>query len=228
MDKAHLLRHGLGQETSPALTLKQRYIRKVKELYDKQDWDSMEELLSRTFDNTAFDDLTGLFNRRMFFVSLRKVILPRMHRKRAVVGQTPPLGSIVYIDLDHFKKVNERFGHAGGDEVLRVFGTMLERKFREDDVVGRLGGDEFVVVAVGLAKADVEARMQSLKKSFALHAWNLPTVFDCDEDLGDLFNFTHDIMEIEHPEQIESLICRADISVLKQKRRRRVGEVRER
>jgi diguanylate cyclase (GGDEF)-like protein len=84
------------------------------------------------------DPLTGLLNRR-HFMQLADDELARARR----YGR--PL-SIVAIDLDYFKDVNDRFGHASGDEVLRTFARALLGQTRRHDVVGRLGGEEFAVV----------------------------------------------------------------------------------
>ncbi|HYM85526.1 MAG TPA: diguanylate cyclase, partial [Pseudoxanthomonas sp.] len=89
------------------------------------------------------DPLTGLANRRQFEDRLTLALSrPRRH------GQAVAL---MYMDVDHFKQVNDGFGHAAGDEVLRVFGQRLGACVRSGDLVARLGGDEFVVLVEDLA-----------------------------------------------------------------------------
>ena len=88
---------------------------------------------------TLRDELTGLLNRRGF-----DVMLPEQ-AKRAKRSGRPVI--VVYGDVDHFKKLNDTFGHERGDEVLAAVAAALQAAFRETDLVARLGGDEFCVVA---------------------------------------------------------------------------------
>jgi diguanylate cyclase (GGDEF)-like protein len=84
------------------------------------------------------DELTGLYNRRF----LRKRLEEEM--SRAVRAQTQL--SVVLLDIDHFKQVNETHRHAGGDQVLRQLARVLEDGLRQGDVVGRWGGEEFMAI----------------------------------------------------------------------------------
>jgi diguanylate cyclase (GGDEF)-like protein len=92
------------------------------------------------------DVLTPLVNRRAFMREVQRAIaLTRRH-------QTP--ASLVYVDLDGFKAINDRHGHAAGDAVLIAVAERLTAEVREADVVGRIGGDEFAIL---LMHADFEA-----------------------------------------------------------------------
>ena len=95
----------------------------------------VEGLLRRA---ATTDELTGLLNRRAFLAALDTEIT-RSRRSGS------PL-ALALIDLDHFKSVNDRFGHAGGDEVLRRFADTAREAMRTTDVIGRLGGEEFAVL----------------------------------------------------------------------------------
>jgi diguanylate cyclase (GGDEF)-like protein/PAS domain S-box-containing protein len=108
------------------------------------------------------DPLTGLFNRRFLEETLNHEIA-RSRRAHC------PLG-VVMFDVDNFKQLNDRFGHATGDWVLRWVGNLLASKIRSQDVACRLGGDEFVVILpeTSLAGASQKAnhllkRLRSLK-----------------------------------------------------------------
>jgi two-component system, cell cycle response regulator len=90
------------------------------------------EGLSRT------DSLTGVWNRRAFEETLRRELL------RSSRHQLPL--SVVLIDIDHFKRVNDTYGHRVGDEVLKWFGLHASRVLREGDTIHRYGGEEFAVV----------------------------------------------------------------------------------
>jgi diguanylate cyclase (GGDEF)-like protein len=72
---------------------------------------------------------------------------------------------VAAIDLDHFKSVNDRFGHDAGDTVLVAFANRLRSSFREKDRVYRLGGEEFMVIAEGLSKVEAAARLDALRDS---------------------------------------------------------------
>ena len=91
------------------------------------------------------DPLTGALNRRSFTEELDRWI-GYSHRYG---GQ----GAVLVIDVDHFKSINDAFGHAVGDQALERLGALLRERVRGTDVVGRLGGDEFTVL---LPRADVE------------------------------------------------------------------------
>jgi diguanylate cyclase (GGDEF)-like protein len=95
------------------------------------------------------DPLTGLFNRRYMEESFNRE-LRRATRKQSALG-------ILMIDIDHFKSLNDTFGHEAGDAVLRSFGTLLQEHFRAEDIVCRYGGEEFTVI---LPEASLEAAHQ--------------------------------------------------------------------
>ncbi|HIF24773.1 MAG TPA: PleD family two-component system response regulator [Micavibrio sp.] len=84
------------------------------------------------------DSLTGLYNRRYFDVHLQKML--KTHKDSAKNL------SVMILDIDHFKEVNDKHGHVAGDEVLKVFAHRLQDNLRSFDMVARLGGEEFVVV----------------------------------------------------------------------------------
>jgi diguanylate cyclase (GGDEF)-like protein len=92
------------------------------------------------------DYLTGLLNRRAFDVEFRRQC-DRAQRSGL------PL-AVAMFDLDHFKQVNDRHGHAAGDQVLRDFAALLERELRSGDTLARVGGEEFAVVLFGVELDD--------------------------------------------------------------------------
>src|SRR5690606_21705003 len=78
---------------------------------------------------------------------------------RDLVAAAPPgagAGAMLFIDADHFKAVNDTFGHAAGDRVLREIGAVLEAAVEPGDLVGRLGGEEFAVLLAGAGNDRVE------------------------------------------------------------------------
>jgi diguanylate cyclase (GGDEF)-like protein len=96
------------------------------------------------------DPLTGLLNRRGFFDATAVLMT-------ANVPKAAPV-SVLAFDLDHFKSVNDRYGHKTGDAVLKLFAGVARKTMRADDIVGRIGGEEFLAVLSGtLADAGVAA-----------------------------------------------------------------------
>lgn len=84
------------------------------------------------------DPLTGLFNRQEIFERLERLSRHRRAGDAAV--------AVLFCDIDHFKEINDRYGHAGGDAVLQALAQRLRSSTRQGDLVGRLGGDELLVV----------------------------------------------------------------------------------
>ncbi len=90
------------------------------------------------------DPLTGVLNRRGF----------EQEAERSVRGSDR--GAVLYLDLNHFKSINDRFGHQAGDALLKAFGHRLEFCLRPEDTLGRLGGDEFAIVLPGVSIKDAQ------------------------------------------------------------------------
>ncbi len=84
------------------------------------------------------DDLTGLYNRPSFYERLANALVRARDHATAI--------AVFYLDIDHFKQINDTWGHATGDELLRGFGQRLTDKVRASDVVARMGGDEFTIL----------------------------------------------------------------------------------
>jgi len=110
-------------------------------------------------DLASHDSLTGLFNRHRFEEEL-SAFLARSRR----YGDT---GSLLLLDLDRLKPVNDSLGHVTGDGVLRAVGAILTAQVRESDIVGRLGGDEFAVLLLDATPAQSVARAGSLCAAIA-------------------------------------------------------------
>lgn len=120
---------------------------------------------------STHDDLTGLPNRRYTFMSLNQLWLERER-------YGDPL-SILLLDVDHFKEVNDRFGHAQGDALLCSLAVQLRQSVRGSDIVCRLGGDEFIVICprstlAGAAKVanKILAESRPLLTATGVECWN--------------------------------------------------------
>lgn len=100
-------------------------------------------------DMARLDMLTGVSNRRAFFEAARAF----------AAGPKAPQTShgVLYIDIDHFKSINDRYGHEGGDVVLKHFAGLLQACTRASDLVARIGGEEFVVYVTNVEPAGLSA-----------------------------------------------------------------------
>lgn len=113
------------------------------------------------------DDLTGLLNRRAF------LDLAGSHLGTpAEVGAS---GALILADLDHFKAINDTYGHAAGDEVLRAFATACTETIRSTDLVGRYGGEEFVLLLPGASAQAAEAVTEDISRRLAAATQAPPT-----------------------------------------------------
>lgn len=99
------------------------------------------------------DALTGLPNRAQFQFRLAEALRRACHKQQFV--------AVILLDLDGFKPVNDRYGHAEGDKVLRQVADRLRRALRRSDLVARLGGDEFTFILEGLCDPDDAASVAS-------------------------------------------------------------------
>ncbi len=94
--------------------------------------------ISKLYHKVILDSLTGLYNRHYLMEKLKEEIKKAYRFKR-------PL-SIIFMDIDHFKQVNDQFGHSAGDQVLAEFGDLLRKLIPESDLACRFGGEEFVIL----------------------------------------------------------------------------------
>jgi diguanylate cyclase (GGDEF)-like protein/PAS domain S-box-containing protein len=114
---------------------------------------SLQEMLR---EQAIRDSLTGLYNRRFLDETMeRELLLAQRHGNRI---------SVIMADLDHFKVVNDDYGHPAGDEVLRAFSEMIALQSRRSDICCRFGGEEFLLVFPGLDKELARERADQLRR----------------------------------------------------------------
>ena len=115
-----------------------------------------EAALRRVYDAAIKDGLTGVYN--------RKYLEERMLSELAFAARHQTLLSVIIIDVDHFKKVNDTFGHLAGDAVLRNVARVFGGGMRPEDVVARYGGEEFVVVLRGIPLQEAAVVAERLRR----------------------------------------------------------------
>src|SRR5439155_10585649 len=103
------------------------------------------------------DFLLGIPNRRGFERELNRAI--------AYIKRYRASGALVVLDVDRLKPINDAFGHAAGDQVLKAIVTTLLAQVRSSDVVGRLGGDEFALLMWNLSETDARAKAAALEEA---------------------------------------------------------------
>ncbi len=127
------------------LTIEMLYLVEAKGLMDMQAKDYKERLMHQALEaeeRAATDTLTGLKNRRALD-----------HYLSSILKEGKPF-SLMHLDLDFFKAVNDTLGHAAGDHVLLQVAEILTEETRDDDIVARVGGDEFVLLFKGLTREE--------------------------------------------------------------------------
>lgn len=136
------------------------------------------------------DELTGLMNRRAFFERAQVLYAQCRHNQQ-------PLCALM-LDMDHFKQINDTYGHQAGDQVLRQIGGVISASFRQADVYGRLGGEEFAVLlpntSLDTARAIAEQLIMAISGLAAepvkglSASLGLASTHDHDQDLHGLMN----------------------------------------
>jgi diguanylate cyclase (GGDEF)-like protein len=119
----------------------------------------IEALSEKLFIEATRDPLTGLANRRMFFQELERAVARANDQGTSL--------ALAYIDLDQFKPINDRHGHAAGDALLRTIAERMRAAGRSGDVIARLGGDEFAIIAENVDRSGTESLESSLREAIA-------------------------------------------------------------
>jgi diguanylate cyclase (GGDEF)-like protein len=159
------------------------------------------------FSRSVQDPLTNVLNRRGITDFLSEALVG--------CGQAPL--SVLMIDLNDFKRINDVYGHASGDQILCEVASLLRQIVRSSDRVGRLGGDEFLLVLPGLGASELEVVKQRLREGLPVSI-ELPTTVrvECQCAIGAATtpDATH------HDERCDQLLHRVDIAMYADKRRR--------
>ncbi|MDD5012532.1 MAG: GGDEF domain-containing protein [Candidatus Nanoarchaeia archaeon] len=132
-----------------------RFRKKIEELFE-----SMSESVSMLYEVATHDEKTGLYNNKFFETLLD------MEIEKAKRGQQKL--SMIIIDIDFFKKVNDKYGHMKADELLKKLADVIRKNVRKSDIAARFGGEEFIIL---LPETDLEkAKSFSLKLRRLVHA----------------------------------------------------------
>lgn len=128
------------------------------------------------------DTLTGLLNRKTFEYKLNK-ILSAMHKTKMRQDDKPNSAYFLAVfDIDHFKKINDVYGHLIGDEVLLTFSQLLKQTFRDKDMLFRYGGEEFIAIFECANKQDISLVLERFRKT--INHFRFPQVGDVKVSIG--------------------------------------------
>ena len=153
------------------------------------------------------DPLTGIANRRSFLHDATELM------KRHAANPTPT--AALLIDLDHFKTINDRFGHAIGDRVLQIFAEIAEANIRPPDLFGRLGGEEFVAVLTGTDRDRAVAIAEGIRSAFS------KATGDVDGHLVSATLSVGIVLKLDSPLDVAELLAQADQALYYAKERGR-------
>ena len=181
--------------------------------FDKEDVEALKDLASMVerelvaVQMATLDELTNISNRRGFMALAQ-------HSLNLCARQGLP-AALVFLDLDKFKPINDKYGHAEGDRVLIAFASHMKGSFRDSDVYARLGGDEFVVLLANTSKQKAEEILQNFKGSLKKSSQ--------EANRGYEITFSYGIVE-SNPEKhtaIEELMVKGDTLMYEAKRTKR-------
>lgn len=150
-----------------------------------------------------YDDLTMLLNRRGF--------IDRTTESLKLCKRYNVSTSLIYIDLDNFKEINDNLGHREGDKALKIFANTIRESFRDTDICARIGGDEFVLLLHNTNKNSCETIIKSFQITLKKNYYKENTSFELE--------FSYGVLEIgaDTVANIETLLHQSDINMYKHK-----------
>jgi diguanylate cyclase (GGDEF)-like protein/PAS domain S-box-containing protein len=156
----------------------------------------LEQVLVEVQALALTDDLTTLYNRRGFFTLAAQQMKVATRTRHAL--------SLIYIDLDGLKSINDRLGHQAGSQAILTTAHILSATFRDSDIIARLGGDEFVVLAMDSAAQDRDKVLERLQAQCDLHNLQANAPYQISMSIG----VAH--CTAERPCSLDELLSQAD------------------
>lgn len=173
--------------------------------------DRMAERLERLANQ---DELTGALTRRAFLAQASASLEAAREKGQRV--------AFAIVDIDHFKSINDRHGHAAGDRVLAQFCRVIKGGVRAEDVFGRLGGEEFALLFVGMTRGDVVTRLDELRVlTLSVHRGADAPAGESGQEAHDGLTFSAGVDELQAQDSLATLMARADAALYVAKSRGR-------
>ena len=156
---------------------------------------------------SLLDELTGVYNRRGFFVLVEQQLK---------LAQRKKMGTLFFLaDMDHLKVINDTFGHFEGDYAIRQVADILKSSFRrQSDIVGRIGGDEFVMAALDSQDRESTFLIQSVKENLKKYNEHSNRDYKLSLSIGSAY------WDPSQPSSIENLMIQADMALYNVKKLR--------
>ncbi len=153
------------------------------------------------------DELTGLLNRRGFLIFAEK--------QRSIANRNKKNFSLIFLDLDEMKRINDEFGHREGDMALISVSNILKKTFRASDIIARIGGDEFAILIT-------EPLSTKIEKTVAEHIQDNLKIHNEQTEKGYRLSLSMGMVhyDAEQPCNVEALLDRADALMYEHKRQR--------
>jgi diguanylate cyclase (GGDEF)-like protein len=145
------------------------------------------------------DALTGLYNRKFFDRKMNQLSLESEHQLRRK-SETSKHSYLAILDIDHFKRINDAYGHLYGDEVLLHFAQQMQKVFREDDWLFRYGGEEFVVLLKNVESTMIETILHRFREH--IEHYDFPSVGQVTISIG--------VTQLDNSKMQSEIIDRAD------------------
>ena|GEM_PF-2533854 len=184
---------------TPLIGRRGRLVGRVVVLRDISERKTNEDRLAAM---AAQDPLTGLLNRRSFEEAAQRVL--------ASSSLVPARAAVLFLDLDHFKVINDRLGHAAGDEILVSLSSLLRSHLRENDLIARLGGDEFTIFLAGTGLDEAVLTAERLRQAVGEYDFHLgATHFDLTLSIG--------VAAVQGVDDLSSALARADSALYEAK-----------
>ncbi len=146
--------YGVLFEVTEMVVSQQEISRMNQELYDRTNEERIRQV--QMSHKAKTDGLTGILNKSAVTESIKDYLYE---------SEADQMHALLMIDCDNFKRVNDNFGHAVGDEVIKYFASVLKRTFRDSDIKGRFGGDEFMVFMKNTTKDATLLRASQLNEA---------------------------------------------------------------
>jgi len=143
-------------------------VRLKSQIRRKQMSDRLRDSVTDTLRLAVLDPLTGLYNRRYATQHLEKI-----SQRSADTGKE---FAVMMLDIDNFKQVNDRYGHAAGDQVLREFASRIQENLRGVDLVSRIGGEEFLIAMPDTTEAQARTASERLRRLIGKTAFQCPAL----------------------------------------------------
>ncbi len=163
---ANLLDMGVSEVLFDDASPEELSLRLTAQLHQKRAGDEMRDQIKNSLEAAVTDPLTGLYNRR-YALSYLKCLL-------SAVGQEERTFAVMVADLDHFKRINDSYGHAAGDTVLARVAAILNDWVQGRDMVARIGGEEFLIILPDTTRFKAHGVAQNLCKAIRSMSLTLP------------------------------------------------------